>query len=94
MLTKDRFITGILIGLVLPAVVYMLFTLSMEAAGNAVTGTVSEKMQLFLIAVNAVVMRQFMIKREQDNIGRGILLITMLGAIVHFIYYYTTWIRV
>jgi hypothetical protein len=92
-LRQDRFITGVIIGIILPAVVYFLFVLSMEASGKVVTSTISEKMQLFIIAVNAVVMRQFMVKREQDNIGRGILLVTMLGAVFHFVYYYTNWIR-
>lgn len=93
-LNKDRFLTGVVIGLVLPAVIYAMFYLSMEASGKYVTSTISEKMQLFLIAVNAIVMRQFMVKREQDNIGKGILLVSMLGTVAHFIYYYTTWVRV
>jgi len=89
MLKKDSLITGVIIGILLPIVLYGIIYFSFEASGSPVTRTVFEKLQLFLIAVNAFVMRQFMVNREQDNIGRGILLVTMIAVLAHFAYYYT-----
>tara|TARA_B100000780_G_scaffold269426_1_gene228221 strand:+ start:742 stop:1035 length:294 start_codon:yes stop_codon:yes gene_type:complete len=88
---KDSMLIGIVIGLVLPAIGYAIFYLGMDVADKFISARASENMQLFLIALNAVVMRQFMVKREQDNIGKGILMVTMAAALIHFIYYYSNW---
>jgi len=88
MLDKDKMWVGIVIGILVPVTVYGVFYLSMEMAGNYVDSVMSEKMQLVLIAINAILMRQFLIKREQDNIGRGILLVTFAGVMYHLIHYY------
>ena len=88
MLDKDKMWVGIVIGILVPAVVYGIFYLGMEMAGRYVDSVMSEKMQLVLIAINAILMRQFLIKREQDNIGRGILLVTFAGVMYHLINYY------
>lgn len=80
---------GVVIGILIPLAIYTIFILGMDLAEVYVTREISEKMQLVLLGVNAVLMRQFMISRKQDNIGKGILLITFLGAIVHVIHYYT-----
>lgn len=88
MLEKDKMITGILIGILLPVVLYALFYFIMQVSGIYVTETLSEKTILFLIGINAFFMRHFMVKREQDQIGKGILIVTFLGAIVYVIYYY------
>ena len=89
MLNKDKLWVGVIIGIVVPIVIYAIFYLGMEMTNNYVSTQVSEKMQLVLIAVNAILMRQFMIKREQDQIGRGILLITFVGVMLHLLKYYT-----
>jgi hypothetical protein len=89
MLNKDHIGAGVIIGIVLPLVLYTIFILGMDMSGRYVTNAVSEKFQLVLIAVNAIIMRQFMIKREQDKTGRGILLVTFIGVIVHVLHYYT-----
>lgn len=89
MLEKDKIWVGAIIGIVLPVAVYTIFILGMDMAGNYVSNSISEKFQLVLIAVNAIIMRQFMIKRNQDNIGKGILLVTFLGVILHMLKYYT-----
>ncbi len=89
MLEKDKIWVGAIIGILLPVAIYTIFILGMEMADRYVTTMISEKFQLVLIAVNAIVMRQFMIKRNQDNIGKGILLVTFLGLILHMLKYYT-----
>ena len=89
MLEKDRFFVGLLIGILLPTAIYTIFILGMDMADRYVTNEISEKFQLVLIAVNAIVMRQFMIKRNQDNIGKGILFITFVAVIIHMVFYYS-----
>ena len=89
MLEKDKIWVGAIIGIVLPIAIYTIFILGMDMADRYVTTTTSEKFQLVLIAINAIVMRQFMVKRNQDNIGKGILLVTFLGVIIHMLKYYT-----
>jgi hypothetical protein len=89
MLDKDKVWVGMIIGALLPIAIYTIFVLGMDMADRYVTTTISEKFQLVLIAVNAIVMRQFMINRSQDNIGKGILLVTFIGVILHMLKYYT-----
>ena len=89
MLEKDRIWVGFIIGIILPLVIYTIFILGMDMASRYVSSEISEKFQLVLIAVNAIVMRQFLIKRNQDNIGRGILMVTFIGVILHMLHYYT-----
>ncbi len=89
MLDKDKLWVGLIIGIVLPLGFYTMFILGMEMAGRYVTNETSEKFQLVLIAINAIVMRQFMIKRNQENTGKGVLLITFIGVILHMLHYYT-----
>ncbi len=89
MLEKDKIWVGVIIGILLPVAIYTIFILGMDMADRYVTTATSEKFQLVLIAVNAIVMRQFMVKRNQDNIGKGILLVTFLGVILHMLKYYS-----
>lgn len=89
MLEKDKIWVGAIIGILLPVAIYTIFVLGMEMADVYVTSTTSEKFQLVLVAINAIVMRQFMVTRNQDNIGKGILLVTFLGVILHMLKYYT-----
>ena len=91
MFKKDKVIVGVLIGIIMPIVLYYFIELSMEMSGRATSGKFSENLQLFLIAVNAFVMRQFMVKRDQDNIGKGIMGVTLIFVLVHVGLYYTNW---
>jgi hypothetical protein len=89
MLNKDSLLIGIGVGIIIPALVYGIFYFGMHLAGVRVTSEISEKMQLVLMGVNALAMRYFLVTREQDQIGKGILLVTFVGVIAHFITYYS-----
>lgn len=90
MLKKDRYITGVIIGILVPAVLYSVFHISMELWRPGIMNSrIIEKSILFFIALNALLMRHFMVKREQDRIGRSILIVTFLGALAYMMYYYT-----
>ncbi|MAX80292.1 MAG: hypothetical protein CL843_08965 [Crocinitomicaceae bacterium] len=92
-LREDSFFTGLIIGLLLPVGLFFLGQEILELMDKEMTESLGEKLQLFLFAVNAIMMRQFMIKREQDKIGRGILVMTMILVFSHVIYYYTSLIN-
>lgn len=90
MLNKDKLITGIFIGAALPSALFTMFYLIMDnAAPGSMHSGMIEKTILLFIGLNAVVMHHFMVRREQDEIGKGILLITFVGALVYVTYYYT-----
>ncbi len=89
MLNKDNIWVGVILGILIPVLAYGLFYGFMEISSRKITYEVFEKMQLVLIALNAIAMRHFLIKRQQDQIGRGILFVTFLLVIYHFAKYYT-----
>ena len=89
MLDKDRLWVGLLLGIIIPLGIYTLFIEGMDLSGRYVSNEISEKFQLVLVAINAIVMRQFMIKRNQENTGKGIFIITFIGVIIHSLKYYT-----
>ena len=80
-----------LIGIIVPVILYVMIYLVLDLSGITMgLGTaLSEKVQIMLVAVNAILMRQFLVKRNQERTGRGILLITFAMVIAHLIYYYT-----
>lgn len=93
MLNKDKMITGVIIGAALPASLFSMFYLIMEnAAPGSMHSAMVEKAILLFIGLNALVMHHFMVRREQDEIGKGILLTTFIGALVYVTYYYTDFI--
>lgn len=89
MLKKDSIWVGVLIGLCLPLVLYGFIQLSLEMTGKYIGGRFDENLQLFLIAVNAFFMRHFMVKREQDQIGKGIMGVTLLMVLIHVAFFYS-----
>ena len=89
MLKKDNYLVGGLAAIVIPALLYVLFVLFMEGKGAVMTSTLHEKFQLVLIAINAVLMRLFLVNKKFDRAGRAVMLVTMIGALCHFTYFYT-----
>lgn len=93
MLNKDRLITGVIIGVALPAAFFTMFYIIMEnAAPGSMHSGMIEKVILLFIGLNALIMHHFMVRRNQDEIGKGILLSTFVGALFYVTYYYTDFI--
>lgn len=88
MLNKDNVWVGIGIGLALPATIFSIFYLIMEMRHYYVSEEIVKNMILVLFAINAIVMRQFFVTRDQDNIGRGIFMVTFIGVILFVIKYH------
>lgn len=89
MLNKDRYWVGIVVGIILPLIIYIIFSESMTLMNRYLSNEISEKFQLVLIAINVIIMRQFMLNRQQENTGKGIFIITFIGVIIHLLIYYT-----
>lgn len=88
MLNKNTYWIGMIIGILLPLILYFLFLESMDLMNRYVSNDTIEKFQLVLIAINSIVMRQFMLSRKQENTGKGIFIVTFIGVIFHVFTYY------
>ena len=89
-MNKDRWSTGVAIGLILPAVVYGLVLLILIPHGN-VEGIIYQPRPkvpaLAAIFSNLFPFRYYMVNKKYDRSGRGILLVTFAMAIVFFYFF-------
>ena len=89
MLKKDNIAFGVLIGLVLPILIYcLLWFISMlvKAEGVWARPFQPENMMLLSVMLNLIPMRIYLVKYKFDKTGRGVLLITFLLVAAYFIY--------
>jgi hypothetical protein len=89
MLKKDNIAFGVLIGLVLPILIFGLLwfiSLLIKAEGVWARPFQSENMMLLSVMLNLIPMRIYLVKYRFDKTGRGVLLITFLLVAAYFIY--------
>lgn len=89
MLKKDNIAFGVLIGLVLPILVYGLLwfiSLLVETEGAWSRPFQPENMMLLSVMLNLIPMRIYLVRYKFDKTGRGVLLITFLLVAAYFIY--------
>ena len=80
---RDNIWLGIGIAIVVPVLMYFLLKLIDYLSGsNSVLK--NETMQLIAIFVNLIPFRYYLVRVKADKTGRGILLITMIMALVYF----------
>ncbi len=80
---KDKFILGLLYGLVLPALVFFLGDLVLEGGGHRFS---KNFFYILCIGANVLIFR-FAIKKDKDKLARGILFSTFVYALLFaFIY--------
>jgi hypothetical protein len=87
-LKKDSFWLGIIIGVVLPAVVYLILHFVNANLKNAVSNRsylTDAMVQILSLVGNLLVMRYYLITLKADKTGRGILLVSFIIGIVCFI---------
>ncbi len=87
MLNKDSWILGVLVGLLLPAMVYALVILVLLPYGQVEGFTYAPRPRIpFLVAIiaNLFPFRFYMVSKKYDRTGRGILLVTFLMIITYF----------
>ncbi|MFP4064904.1 MAG: hypothetical protein ACLFN2_01620 [Bacteroidales bacterium] len=90
MLNKDRWTLGIVIGLVLPMLVYALALLILKQYGH-VEGLVylprPRVPGLIGVASNLFPFRFFMVNKKFDRTGRGILVVTFVMTLLVFYFF-------
>lgn len=89
MLKKDAFIFGLIIGTVLPVLLYIvLYFGSLLLLDINVTQTIPDKETIMLISifVNLFPIRYYFVNLKFDMTGRGVLLITFVLGTLFFIY--------
>ena len=89
MLKKNNIAFGVLIGLVLPVLVYgFLWMISMliNFEGAWARPFQPENMILLSVILNLIPMRIYLVRFKLDKTGQGVLLITFLLVAAYFIY--------
>jgi len=73
---KDTWWLGIIIGIVTPVTFYSAAMFAYDVSGILMPSTFIEDYELLLIAINGILVRQFMMKWDRDFVARGIFLVT------------------
>ena len=86
-LKTDQMWLGILLGLLLPAVVFGMLYLIAKLAAPVGKPYLIPISTILLVAIftNLFTMRHYLVKLKFDRTGRGILLVTFLMAIAYFL---------
>ncbi|MBO4580977.1 MAG: hypothetical protein J5701_01650 [Bacteroidales bacterium] len=89
-LKKDAIWFGILLGLLIPAILYgVLYVISLSLMPQNATEPVLKTGTIILVALfpNLLILRYYLVKLNLDKTGRGMLLATFALAMVYFVYY-------
>ena len=84
---KDKVLNGLLIGVLLPIILYFSVFGSVYLMGKRLDTGFNENFQLLLIGINAVVIK-LLFDKKKDKIGKGVFIITFALAFVYLIIYY------
>ena len=87
MLKKDNIIIGLAIGFLLPFLLIVISEAIFRMRGMRLDPSFYENYSLFMIGLNGLVMRYFTVNREQDQTGKGIIISTLILAIVWVVKY-------
>lgn len=85
-LKKDSLILGIVLGTVLPAVLFAIFYFPSRIFAPDGKDYVVDIATMLLVSIfpNLFTLRHYLMKLKLDKTGRGILLVTFVFAIVYF----------
>lgn len=87
MLKKDSFLLGALLGVLLPALAFVVIfgiDYGIRTLNGAEVVLEQSTMVLISIFVNLFTMRYYLVSLKSDKTGRGILMVTFLLAMVFF----------
>lgn len=87
MLKKDNIPFGMLIGILLPAIIFGLLTLITVITGSSTTWSrhmETSRMILLSVFINLVPIRVYFVNWKLDKTGRGILLVTFILMVIYF----------
>ena len=88
MLKKDNFLFGMLVGLVLPVLTYIILYFGGMLLGvyeNRDNLIDSEEIKLISIFINLIPLRYYFLSLKSEQSGRGVLLMTFVLGILYFI---------
>ena len=88
-LKKDSLLLGIVIGIVFPAMLFVVLYLLSRVFAPAGKDYLVQLPTIELISIfpNLFTLRHYLVKLHFDKTGRGILLVTFVFAILYFIFY-------
>lgn len=89
-LKRDNTLLGILVGIVVPSLVFALaYGINLIAMNALDKETGVPIYTLFIVAIfsNMFLIRYYLVRMKYDNTGRGMLLVTFIAAIVFFFFY-------
>jgi hypothetical protein len=89
MMKKDSIWIGLLIGFGFPVILYFISLEIIKWQGLFFDASFYESFSLFLIAINGLLMRYLLVNKEKENMGRGLIIATLLLAIAWVIKYHT-----
>jgi hypothetical protein len=85
MVNRNSYVIGILLGIVIPAVLFGILLGLNYLAGILFHGSImlsQHKMMFVSIALNILPMRYFFVKKEHENTAKGILIITLVLLLI------------
>ena len=88
---RDSFLLGIILGIVLPAIVFgILYFLSISFPNTETGRQVLRDSTLMILGIvpNAILLRYYLVVLKADKTGRGILFVTFIFAIIFIIFFY------
>jgi len=87
MLKKDNIAFGMLIGVLLPVIIFGLLTLITVITGSSTIWSrymETSRMMLLSVFINLVPIRIYFVSWKLDKTGRGILLVTFILMVIYF----------
>lgn len=87
MFKKDHILIGLGLGFSIPFILMMLSEGIFRARGMFLDPSFYENYSLFMIGLNGLLLRYFTVSREQDQTGKGLIIATLLLAIIWVINY-------
>jgi hypothetical protein len=91
LINKDNFFWGALMGFFFPAIVFIIIRLIASSAGNdqfAIKPLGEDSMQVYAIVANLIPFRFYMINKQLDRTGRGLIFATFVLVIIYFIMFF------
>ncbi len=91
LLNKDNFFWGALIGFIFPALAFLLIRFLASTAGNEefiIRPLGYDSMQVYAIVANLIPFRIYMINKQLDRTGRGLIFATFVLVIIYFIMFF------
>jgi hypothetical protein len=84
----DSVLLGIVLGFLVPALVFVFVYIPIRAKGGSPWLAFGENMQLFMIVVNGIVIRFLFSSWDMEPTGKGMMAVTLLGALAWVIHNY------